>query len=74
MGIGRILPIGRVLPGELDGTLDPRDYGFGVIQGEQPSEAEVAERIGRFYAAAKDRTGVVIPQLERYLGAVAAEG
>lgn len=61
------LPIGRVLPGELDGTLDPRDYGFGVISVDPVSPEEEKSRVRNFYERAKARTGVTIPTVEVFL-------
>lgn len=58
----------KVLPGELEGKIDPEDYGFDVIKEEPPNEEEAAKRVGRLYAQAKARTGVVIPSLEMFLG------
>jgi hypothetical protein len=62
-----MIVVDRLLPGELDGTLHPEDYGFDVIKEEPPADDELATRIGLFYARAKERTGVVIPALEPYL-------
>ena len=62
------ISIEKPLPGELEGKVDPEDYGFGVIKDEPQSEDEIAQRVGRFYARLKDRTGLVIPALEPFLG------
>jgi hypothetical protein len=62
-----MIKLAKALPGELEGDIDPEDYGFEVIKEEPPSEEETAERVGRLYAQAKERTGVVIPQLEEFL-------
>jgi hypothetical protein len=67
-----MIRFGKLLPGELKGEIDPGDYGFGVIEEPVPDEEEAAQRIGRLYARAKARTGVVIPKLERYLTDAAA--
>lgn len=68
-----MIRIERTLPGELEGDIDPEDYGFDVITEEPPSRQERTERVGRLYAQAKERTGVVIPSLEPYLVAVSEE-
>ncbi len=65
--IGSRVPIGQILPGEREGTLDPRDYGFGVIKDGSLTPEEERRRIGDFYAQARLRSGVTIPQLEKYL-------
>jgi hypothetical protein len=59
--------IERLLPGELEGDVKPEDYGFDLIPGEAPSEAEARQRIRALYSQAKERTGRVIPELEPYL-------
>jgi hypothetical protein len=41
-----------------------------VIREEPLSEAEARQRVGEFYAQAKLRSGVTIPQLESYLSGV----
>jgi len=63
-----------MLPGELEGRIDPEDYGFGVIREELPSDAELAERVAMFYAIAKRRTGATIPALEPYLDRLSITG
>ena len=65
-----LLKIERPLPGELEGDIDPGDYGFDVIEDEPLTKDEEAARIGTLYAQAKKRTGIVIPKLERYLSSV----
>lgn len=62
-----MLRIERFQPGELEGEIDPRDYGFEVIKQEPPSEREMANELGSLYARAKRRTGVTIPELEPLL-------
>src|SRR2546426_410152 len=59
--------IGRLLPGELDGTFDPRDYGLGVIKDEPRSEAEDRLAIATLYRATRRRTEIEIPKLEEFL-------
>jgi hypothetical protein len=68
-----MIRIERPLPGEMEGNIDPEDYGFAVIKEEPPSNDEVIERVGRLYAQAKERTGVVIPELEPCLAAVSGQ-
>jgi hypothetical protein len=65
--------IEKPLPGELEGDIDPEDYGFDVIKEEPLTKEEEAKRIGVLYAQAKKRTGVVIPKLERYLGVLVVQ-
>ena len=65
-----MIHIERTLPGEIEGNIDPEDYGFDVIKEEPPSEEEATERVGRLYAQVKERTGRVIPELEPCLAAV----
>lgn len=59
--------ITRFLRGELEGDVDPEDYGFDVVRKDPPDDAEAAARVGALYAQVKERTGVVIPKLEPYL-------
>jgi hypothetical protein len=67
---GAVISIEKLLPGELDGNVDPEAFGFDVIREDPPSEDEAARRVGRFYARTKELTGVVIPKLEPYLTAI----
>ena len=62
--------IARALPGEIDGDIDPEDYGFEVIKEEPPDDEEATERVGRLYAQVKERTGLMIPELEPCLAAL----
>lgn len=59
--------VDRFLPGELEGNVDPTQFGFDVVEVGSPTDEEEATRVRRFYISAKKRTGVVIPTLERYL-------
>ncbi len=65
-----MIRIEKTLPGELEGDIDPEDYGFEVIRQEPPDEREAAARVGSLYAQVKERTGLVIPPLEPYLAAL----
>lgn len=65
-----MIRIEKTLPGELDGDIDPEDYGFEVIKEEPPDEGEAAVRVGHLYAQVKERTGIVISPLEPYLAAL----
>lgn len=65
-----MISIAKLLPGELDGNIDPEAYGFVVIREDPPTDEEAAIRIGIFYAGTKEITGVVIPKLEPYLAHV----
>lgn len=47
---------------------DPAQYGIEIIDAPPVSDAD----IGALYERAKRRTGIVIPELERFLGAAAA--
>lgn len=62
-----MLRIAKTLPGELEGNVDPEDYGFEVIREEPPNKHEAARQVARLYAQILDRTGMVIPPFERYL-------
>jgi methylase of polypeptide subunit release factors len=56
--------IERPLPGEWEGTLDPRDYGFEVIRDEsQPTLQELAT----FWRQARAYGGIGHPVLDRWL-------
>jgi hypothetical protein len=57
----------KLLPGEIDGEINPEDYGFDVIPDVPPAGTEAATRVAVLYAQTKDRTGVVIPKLESFL-------
>lgn len=46
---------------------DPAEYGLGVRKMPPVTDRELAE----FYLKTKENTGLVIPELERYLGALA---
>lgn len=59
--------IDKFLPGELEGTLRPEDYGFEVIPVEPMTYEAQCLAIAALYRAARYRTGVEIPQLEKYL-------
>jgi hypothetical protein len=59
--------IEKALPGELEGTFDPEEYGFGVVKQPSVSENDEAEDLASLYAKAKARTGVVMPKVERYV-------
>jgi hypothetical protein len=62
-----MLRIAKTLPGELAGDVDPEDYGFEVIREEPPDKQDSARRVARLYTQIFERTGMVIPPLERYL-------
>ena len=62
-----MLRIERPLPGEWEGTLDPRDYGFDVIPVEPQTREEVELGMADFYRRARARSGVDIPSLNPYL-------
>jgi hypothetical protein len=67
-----MMRIGRILPGELEGNINPEDYGIQVIKEEEPSGEEAAQRISEIYEGAKERSGVADPKLEKYLGELAS--
>jgi methylase of polypeptide subunit release factors len=67
------LALTRVPLGELDGKIDPRDYGFDVIDDPLPSQVAMDVGAGNLYAQIKKRTGTVIPKLERYLNTIDRE-
>jgi hypothetical protein len=69
-----MMRIERTLPGELEGDIDPEDYGFEVIKEPPPSGQEIAARVGHLYAQVKERTGMVIDTLEPYLAALPPSG
>lgn len=56
-----------MLPGEIDGTVDPRDYGFGVVKIEEVPENERRLAIASLYRDTLAFTGIEIPQLADYL-------
>jgi methylase of polypeptide subunit release factors len=62
-----VLRITHALPGELDGTLDPRDYGFDVIREKPISPEEADLRVADLYRRARALSGVDIPKLDPYL-------
>ena len=62
-----MIRIERPLPGEWEGTLDPREYGFGVISEEPLSPQEEDLRRAAFYRAVRARSGLDIPSLNPYL-------
>ena len=65
MRIGPIY-IEKMLPGELDGTLDPRDYGFEVIKDTRPEE-EALRGAAQLYRSTRARTGTEMPKLDHLL-------
>lgn len=72
-----MLKLDKLLPGELDDDIDPRDYGFDVIADEPPSEQEQLDGMIELYVQARERTGVTSPKMERLLresGVAPAEG
>jgi methylase of polypeptide subunit release factors len=60
------LHIERPLPGEFEGTLDPRDYGFEVIPVEQTNE-ELQQGAAELYRQARMNFGVQHPRLDALL-------
>ena len=66
------ISIGKVLPGEREGTINPEDYGIQVIKEEEPVGPEIAEDLRKSYEDAKERSGVADPKLEQYIGELAA--
>jgi hypothetical protein len=69
---GIVISFEKLLPGELEGNVDPEAYGFEVIREDPPSQEEADLRVALFYARTKELTGVVIPKLEPYLEILAA--
>lgn len=63
----------RVLPGELEGRINPQDYGFDVVPSQSPGKAEEEAQIAELYSQVKARTGKEIPKLEPYLTAASAD-
>ena len=55
------------MPGELAGTFNPVDYGFGVIHTEPLTRQEQDVGVASLYRRARARTGVAIPALDPYL-------
>lgn len=66
-----MIRIGKTLPGELDGTLRPEDYGFEVIHEEPPGLWESDERVASLYRQVLDRTGTPIHVFDDVLERVA---
>jgi hypothetical protein len=62
-----MIRISRTLPGELEGDINPEDYGFEVIKEDPPDDSEAARRVAQLYAQIQERTGMVIPPIEKYL-------
>ena len=62
-----MIRVARTLPGELDGDINPEDYGFEVIKEEPPDESDAASRVADLYAQIRERTGLIIPPIEKYL-------
>jgi methylase of polypeptide subunit release factors len=67
-----MLHFARVLPGELDGTINPADYGFDIIPVEVPASVEADLRVAQLYrqarATAQDRgVDFYIPAHEQLL-------
>jgi hypothetical protein len=67
-----VLRLEKTLPGELEGKVNPEDYGFDTIHEEPPNDQEAAERVSRLYEQVKERTGVEIPAIDRYLDEASA--
>ncbi|HLZ15316.1 MAG TPA: class I SAM-dependent methyltransferase [Candidatus Saccharimonadales bacterium] len=65
-----MLSIEKPLPGEWEGTLNPEDYGFGVIRDESITRWEEDERAADLYRRVLDRTGMRIPGLDPVLARV----
>jgi hypothetical protein len=61
------LRLEKTLPGELEGKVNPEDYGFDTIREDPPDDQEAAERVARLYEQVKERTGVAVPAIDRYL-------
>jgi hypothetical protein len=68
-----MIRIEKTLPGEVEGDIDPEDYGFEVIREEPLDRAEATARVGQLYAQVKARTGMTIPPLEPYLAVLTDE-
>lgn len=67
-----MIRISRPLPGEVTGDINPEDFGFEVFEDEPLTPEQEAEIKASLYRDMKERTGTVIPELERYLGKTAA--
>lgn len=67
------LYVERTLPGEIDGSLDPRSYGFNVERRDPPNGTEIPLRVGALYVQILARTGRKIPELELDLGTLDLE-
>jgi hypothetical protein len=67
-----MIRISKPLPGELSGEFNPEDFGFEVIADEPLTAEEEAKIKASLYRDTKERTGIVIPELEHYLGKAAS--
>lgn len=62
-----------MLPGELEGTVNPEDFGFDVIKDEELTGSEAADEMRKFYEGAKERSGVADPLVEQRIGELATQ-
>ncbi len=63
----------KMLPGELEGEVNPEDYGFGVIREEPLTPGRAAELVNTLYGQVKERTGLTMPKVENYIETLEGE-
>jgi hypothetical protein len=65
--------IEKMFPGELEGDINPEDYGFGVIREEPLTPGQAAELVNALYSQVKERTGLSMPKVEDYIDTLESE-
>ena len=60
----------RMLPGELEGKVNPETYGFEVIDDELPSPEEQKRRVADLYQLSKEISGIMSPHFEELVDQV----
>jgi hypothetical protein len=62
-----MIKIKRMLPGELEGDVNPEDFGFTVTKSEWTSREESVKTMRRIYEVGKQASGVTDPRIEKYI-------
>jgi hypothetical protein len=63
--------IKRMIPGELEGDVNPEDFGIQVIKIEKTPRKEAAARMGKMYAEAREVSKIADPRIEKFIGELA---